>query len=780
MKTIIRNFLSILRRYRLATALNVLGLSVAFAAFLAIMIQVDYDRNFDRCHRNADRIFRVEPHHEGRGFQAIVSRPFSEAFFRSSPYIEAGTIATMKNVLFFSAESRGEQNFYQEDMSNVTPSFVDVFAFDMIEGDGRALDDPEKALIPHSLAKKFFGDEPATGKILQGRDRNYTVGGVYRDFPRNSTLGNVIYTSMDPGENINHWGNWNYVCYIRVSAAEHAGGLFENFKKNFDWASIDNTWYEKLSMRLTPLPELHYVTDVYYDPTPKASRRTVYILLTIAFVIVTIAGINYTNFSAALAPRRIRSINTQKVFGGSTAVIRTALVLEGVVICLFSFLLALGMLAAAGHTPLTALIDADLSPVAHAGTVSLTAGLALLTGLLAGLYPSFYVTSVPPAMALKGSFGLSAKGRHLRNALISVQFIASFVLIISASFMFLQNRYMQHAPLGYDRDELLVTHVTERIIESRDAFDSRLKGFAGIEDVTYAQVILSSGDQYMGWGRLYHDRQINYQCLPVEPSFLRVMGIEVMEGRDFREDDKNTRHGAYIFNEKARGEFGLVLNDRIDSAEIVGFMPDVKFASFRTAVTPMAFYIPGTDMQNWLRLFHMHIKVKAGADLRAAMTHVRQTLKEFDGEYPFNVHFFDEVLNHTYEKEQRLGNLITLFSLVAIFISIVGVFGLVIFDSEYRRREIGIRKVFGATTREILVAFNRTYVRILCLCFLPAAPVAWYAVTRWLESFAYRTPMYWWVYPAAFAVVFALTVATVTFQNRRAANANPIDSIKAE
>jgi putative ABC transport system permease protein len=204
----------------------------------------------------------------------------------------------------------------------------------------------------------------------------------------------------------------------------------------------------------------------------------------------------------------------------------------------------------------------------------------------------------------------------------------------------------------------------------------------------------------------------------------------------------------------------------------------VKFASLRQEVIPMAFFVWGT--QNWGSTpRHAYIKVSAGSDLRAAIGHVRSTLTTFDSEYPFNVRFFDEVLNNLYEKEQKLGSLISLFSLVAILISIVGVFGLVVFDSEYRRKEISIRKVFGSTTGEILLIFNKGYVRILCLCFVLAAPLAWYAVTRWLESFAYRTPMYWWVYLAAFAIVFVLTVATVTFQNWRAANVNPAEAVNS-
>ena len=242
---------------------------------------------------------------------------------------------------------------------------------------------------------------------------------------------------------------------------------------------------------------------------------------------------------------------------------------------------------------------------------------------------------------------------------------------------------------------------------------------------------------------------------------------------------KIRRYGTFVFNERARTEYGLEIGSLIDSMEIVGFMPDVKFASFRTEVTPMAFFVWGTN--NWgNQPNYAYIKVKAGSDLRGAMQHVKTTLQSFDPEYPFNVRFFDEVLNGLYEKERSLSSLITLFSLIAIFISVVGVFGLVVFDSEYRKKEIGIRKVLGSTTEEIIVMFNKTYIRILCVCFVLGAPIAGYVVHRWLENFAYKTPMYWWVYLIAFAIIAVITILTVTFQNWRAANENPVHSIKNE
>jgi putative ABC transport system permease protein len=783
MKTIIRNFLGVIRRYRLAAALNVLGLSVAFAAFMVIMMQVDYDRNFDRFHRDADRIFRMESSGVfGSEWSNAVSRPWADAIIQSSPHILAGTIIRGRaQELYFSVETDGEKHFYEERYARVTPSFADVFTLDMTEGSDRALADPEKALIPQSLARKLFGREPAVGRTLTGREATYTVGGVYRDFPRNSSVKNTVLIPIDGKENIDKWDDWHYECFIRLDAAEQTAGLFDNLKRTFTAPAAlgsDFAWKDDgLKFRFNRLPDLHFTTGVVFDLVPKSSAQTLFILLSIAIAIVVIAGINYTNFATALVPKRVRSINIQKVFGGNTRVIRAALVFEGVIIALAAFLLALAAVYEAKDTPLAALVDADLSLTQHPGLLALTAVLAVLTGVAAGLYPSWRVTSFTPAMMLKGHFGLSSGGRRMRSVLTGIQFVSSFALIIGASFMYLQNAYMQHASTGYNRDALIVTNLTPELSRQYGLLTGRLKNFADIEDVTYSLRLLSSSDSYSIWERDYHDRPVTFELFPVDASFLRVMGIEVTDGRDFREEDGRTGDGVFIFNETARSAYELVLNDKVNGSEIIGIMPDVKFASFRKAVAPMAFFVTPSD---WTRPQYAYVRVKAGSSLREALTHVQQTLKEFDANYSFEVRFFDDVLQKTYESELRLGLLIALFSLIAIFISLAGVFGLVVFDSEYRRREIGIRKVFGATTREILLTFNRTYVRILCFCFALSAPVAWYAVARWLERFAYRTPMYWWVYVAAFAAVFVLTVSTVTFQNWRAAGMNPVDSVKSE
>jgi putative ABC transport system permease protein len=476
---------------------------------------------------------------------------------------------------------------------------------------------------------------------------------------------------------------------------------------------------------------------------------------------------------------RIKSINTRRVLGARRNTIRLLLAFEAVFICLLSYFIALVFVLMFKGSPQANSVDADLSLSAHPLIVGGMALIALLTGLFAGIYPSRYMTPFAPALVLNGSFGLSPKGRRLRNTLIGFQYISSFALIIGASFMYLQNYFMQHSPLGYDKDGIITAQIG-RIQQQREAFTNQIKSYSGIEDVTYGESLLSSSDQYMGWGRKYKGENISFQCLPVHYTFLKVMGIEITEGRDFRAEDAGTQYGALVFNETARKQSNLELNTMIEgNGEIIGFMPDVRFASFRTAVEPMAFYVWGAENRGG-QYGNAYIKVKAGADMRAAMSHIRATLAEFDPEYVFNIRFYDEVLQRLYEKEIALSSLITLFCLIAIFISIVGVFGLVMFDSECRRKEIGIRKVLGASVTGILIMFNRVYFRILAICFVIAAPLAWYGITRWLQNFAYKTPMYWWVYLLAFVAIGVITVCTVTFQNWRVANDDPVKATKSE
>ena len=796
MRPLIRNFLSVIRRFKMALVLNILGLSVAFAAFMVIMIQLDDDLGYDKCHKDHDRIFRLEIYLPLLSPTRVpmAPRPLSERFFESSPYIVAGAVTKHSMADFFGGgdayfhvETEGTRNYFKEKAVVVTPSFFDVFTFDFVEGSTDVYIAPGNVFIPLSMARKIFGNDPAVGKqMVFGDDMGtQTVLAVYRDFPANTIIENCMYFAMDPEESKNNWGDWGYNAFIRVNDASNAAMLVDNFLQNFDFtkfgvgASREEMEQMGFQMYLTPLTDIHFLPDMQYDFASKASKQTLMILFAIAIVIIVIAAINFTNFSTALTPMRIKNINTQRVLGARRSTLRSAIAAEAVVVSFIAYLISILLVAFFNTTPLARLVDADLSMTAQPFIIGGTALIALLTGVFAGMYPAHYMTSFAPALVLKGSFGLSPKGKKLRNTLISIQFVASFTLIIGASFMYLQNRFMQHSPLGYVKDNLIIVDIG-RIYDSRDAFTNQIKAYSGVEDVTYSTFTLSSADGYMKWGRGYRGTDITFQVLPVQYTFPDVMGIKVTEGRGFRQEDTNLEQGVWVFNESARKQFNMELNTTFeDTGEIIGFMPDIKFASFRMAVEPMGFYVQGKN-NNWIKTDIAYIKLMPGINIRAALSHIHSTLAEYNTDYPFEIRFFDEILQRLYEKETALSKLITLFSLLAIFISIVGVFGLVVFDSECRRKEIGIRKVLGASTMGIIIMFNKSYFKILIICFVIAAPLAWYAVTRWLESFAYKTPMHWWVYLFAFVAVAAITVATVTFQNWRVASDNPINSIKTE
>ena len=630
-----------------------------------------------------------------------------------------------------------------------------------------------------SISSKLFGKESAVGRRINWGNQTKTIGAVYRDFPANTIVTNYIYfplpADMDKNNNAE-----NYHAYIRVDEAHNATYLFENFKRSFDAQAVSNMNESGFNLRLTVLSDIRYVTDAQFDRTPKANKQALSILFAISIIIVVIAGINFTNFSTALSPMRIKNINTQRILGALQQTIRLAIVSEAVFFSILSYFIAILFVLILKNGLLTGLVDANLSLISQPFIVVGTFLVALLTGLFAGVYPALYLTSFEPAFVLKGNFGLSPKGKKIRNTLIGIQYTSSFVLIIIAFFMYLQNSFMQNSfLLGYQKDNVVTVDIGI-IQDNREVFTNQIKAYSGVEDVTFGETLLSNLDQYMKFGKRYKGEFIDFQCLPIHYTFLKVMGIEIKEGRDFRQEDEGTLHGAYIFNESARNKYNLELNTVIDNdGEITGFISDIKFTSFRMEVEPMAFYVWGT--QNWgTQPNQAYIKLKAGTNNRSGMSHINYVLSQFDSNYPFNVRFYDDVLQQTYEKEISLSLLISLFSFIAIFISIVGVFGLVVFDSECRRKEIGVRKVFGASTLGIIVMFNKAYLKILAICFVVAVPLAWYTVNRWLENFAYKTPMHWWAYLLAFVAVGAITVCTVTFQNWRVANDDPVKSIKSE
>ena len=783
----IKNFIFVLKRFKTSSILNILGLSVAFAAFIAIMIQVSFEYNFESCHPNANRIYRVDMLRNGEPTQ-ILPCAFANAIIASSPYIKEATIVTpideWVGTMYVSTGNEANEKGFMEPFETCYPGITKIFGFTFTEGDPNCLNDPEKVIIPQSMALRMYGKESATGKILHikepvwtKRGKNMlTVGGVYKDLPANTQIKNVIYTQIDDNQK-DDWMSQNYMLYLLFDSNNEASTFEESFNKKFDFSPLNNN--SKVSISLVPL------RDIYFGQTGfrSGNENTVKILFAIALLIIIIAAINYTNFSIAMTPMRIRSLNTKKILGSSTVALRASLVSEAVILSFISWVIALFIINLLAKSNQLSFFDADFNLLNHIPLLLIVAVIALLIGFCAGLFPAFYATAFQPALVLNGSFGLSPAGRKLRTFLIGFQNVISICLIIAAIFMQKQNHFLLNYNQGFDKEQVAIVQLNAKMYrESKDLYVNKLKEYSGIEDVAFSKQLLGASDGYTGYTFQYKDKQFGGYTLEVSDNFLNVMHIPVAEGRSFMPSDTAGRTLAFILNKPLQKKLAITAGETIgmsvwnlSSCNVVGIVGDLKFTSLRQGADNILFMFG-----SYAALPYSYVRLKAGTNLFDAISHIRKTTASIDPTFPVKIEFYDEVLNNLYKKEINLNKSISLLSGLAIIISIVGIFGLVLFETQYRRKEIGIRKVFGSTTQEILALFNKTYFRILCVSFVIAAPLAWFGVNRWLENFAYKTKLSWWIYPLAFLIVFVLTAVTVTFQNWRAASSNPVDSIKTE
>ncbi|MCS3348984.1 FtsX-like permease family protein [Parabacteroides distasonis] len=607
------------------------------------------------------------------------------------------------------------------------------------------------------------------------------MGGVYKDFPGNTTVQNRIYVPMDQLDLLkSSWQMYANEIYVTLDDPLNKEEVLDHFNKTFDFAKSQMGSAQEIALRLTSLKDVYYTHDTTFDFNPKGHRETNYVLLGIAFLILFIAGINFTNLTTSLIPLRLKTINTHRVLGCSIYKLRAISLIESIVICLISYILALFIVNDLSYTPIANWVDADIRLSQYKGLILLTALIAILTGCLAGLYPAIRSTSYAPALVLKGSFGLSPKGKKVRVALIGFQYTVSIALIIVTLFMGLQNHFMTSSEqLGFNKDQVAIVNLTPEIYaKHKPQYIQKLKDYPGIEDVAFSVYELSKEDDMIDLEYARHeDKDVFFKVFYASENFLSVMDIQVEEGRDFTREDLNKAQSDYIINPAAERDFHLHPGDRFNDRTVLGVSKDFRFNSCRIASSPFVFAL-NNDIPNPKLV--SYIRFNSKTNLQEAVVHVRETLKEIDPTFPFEISFYNTILNNLYQKEQTLGKLISLFGIMAILISIVGVFGLVLFETQYRRKEIGIRKINGATTGQILLMFNKTYIRIVSVCFIISIPIAWMGTQQWLENFAYKTPLHLWVFIVAFLIILSVTIGTVTFRNWQAANENPVNSVKSE
>lgn len=792
-----KTFLYMFRRYRVATLLNLFGLGVAVATFYLFMTQVIYNRTYNHSIQNHERVFRLEVKSAIFNGQwgSEVCRPF-ETILRGLPHVQA-----VMNVSPYGNQmtvSMGKKEINCRVVSMSKPG-VEFFCGKLLYGSSKAWEYGPTVIISRSTAMTLFGTEKAVGKTFfkKGNDdqkMQVTVVGVSEDFPDNCTIANGIYPCEDPKQE-DDGSEWSFNVYVRLDDAANKAKVERSFKKAAMTAAgfTDVKAFEKelgQTYRLTPIDDIYFTGIGMKD---KGNSGLVDVLTVASVFILFIALLNLLNFTLSEVPMRIRGINTRRVMGASQGSLRLQLIMENVFVAVVAIALAFLMLVAFQRSETCMkLVIGSIRFADHWGLVAAMVVSALAVGALSAVIPAWYSTSFAPALVLKGSFGLSPRGRKLRMAIMAVQFCVAFVLAIYIGVMVGQSRYIFNTDYGFDKDEVFYVYLSNEGMQKKAAIRTELQKLACVENVGFAQTPIGSSDGYMGWGRGSKDRHMNMQVLICDTGYVKTMGLKIEEGRNFRSSDATT--GAYIANRTMMNRYkwlkvGEPIGDDKEwggmAYDIVGVCNNFKLKSMRqdNSDIPVLFLVGNPDfVQNWGdRCYCLFVRVAKGSDKIAAKHDIEKVLNRMDpGEVDYKMTFLDEDLQYLYEDEFRFISQVKFFAIICMIITIIGVFSLTMFETEYRRKEIGIRKVMGSSVGAVVGLFVARYTVPLVLSFVVAAPVGYWLCRQWLQSFAEHTPLYWWLFPLSFVCVSVVVIATVAAQSWKVATENPVESIKTE
>ena len=799
MKIAFHNFLTTLRRYKVSSLLNVIGLTLAFTAFYVILVQVRWEMTFNRAIPDAGQICLVAPRSpfDETGYSICSTRPDGEQLIARSPEIEAGgCIRPWRHDQPVWVKRQGEFRRFRMSVNSVSTGFPATVGMRVVEGDLQALTQPHGVALARSQAERlglhagdllWFGDRE--GKRT---DDPHEVVVLYEDFPANSSFAHIVAVT-DVGDRDMDSGYWNDCYFVRLRAGADPDAVarrWEEIHTENNRAYMERMapiWGEEISEEerndrrdclLVPLDRLYFDRRVFdgMGTFPSGSSTLTCSLLSVAVLVILIALINFVNFFFALVPVRLRAVNILKVFGAPTRSLRFSFLFEALGFMLLAQFCAWYVAIALKGTEFASYVSSSLALGDNLPVLAISLGVSFAAAFVAGSLPAWYITSFNPAMAAKGSFVGSTAGRRFRTALLGVQFFIAIGLIVFSLCTLLQQRYVRRFELGFEHGRVLTFETNSQRLSRADRFGefaSALKQDPRIVGVTAGQGPFVVGN-YSLWGREVAGEEVMIHVRPVRSNFLEVLGIPVLAGEGFKPEYDRDTTWHYIVNDLLARK-GAGLGFRLDDGVVVGICPDIHFRPLQYPVVPFAFVTVSGDMGTF------YVRLTAGADPDAACDHIRQTARRFDPdcEAP-DIRFMDEDIEMQYARERRITTIVGLFTVLAVVIALMGVFGIVLFETQHRRREVAIRKVMGATTGEVLRLFNRRYVTLVTVCFLLAAPAGYWAVDRWLGTFAYRMPIRWWVFAAAFVAVLLVTAATVTFCSWRTANENPADSVKSE
>ena len=731
-----------LRRYKTATQLNLLGLSMALAAFYLFMTQVEYNKTFNHSLKDYQRTYRVEQCGSDSKWYPSLPAPLKE-LWGQIPHVEETTVNKCGAMPL---TIKVGENLFQTGLSFMDKNTLDFWGIHLLPGSNSWKEQPDGYIISESLARQIFGTENPVGKkfaIPQWNSEGLTIIGVCQDFAENCSFENGLFQCYQESW-FQNMTEWNYEIYLRLDNPENKGQMEKEIRKLYKERFGED---ETLQFRLVPMDRAYFEGSSYAD---KGNESLVYVLQAASIFVLIIGLFNFANFSLAQAPVRMRSINTRKVMGATTASLRLGMILENVLWSVVALTGAALLILLFQKSPeCMKLVSGNLSFQTHGKLVGMTLLATLGIGVLSALFSAWYATSFPPALVLKGSFGLSPRGKMLRWTMLTIQFIVAFSLTLYVLVMTGQTHYIFNADYGFNKDEVLYAQLPHEAMSKKDYLRQEITKLPFAENCSFAEPVLGSSDGYMGWGRGSGEHNLSFFALCVDEHFLKTMDIKMVEGRDFNQHD---RKGAYILNQAMIQKYPWIKLEQPIGQDIegwgseeshypvVGICENYKLTSMRNDnnTIPAAFIIMSPDMTvNWGdRCKTIFVRIAKGYDKLEAKKQFR---------------FLDEDLQITYEEEFRFIAQVRFFAFICIFITLIGVFCLTLFETEYRRKEIAIRKIMGSTVS-----------------------------MQWLQNFAEHTPIHWWFFPLTLLTVATIVLLTVVLQSWRVATENPVNSIKTE
>ena len=787
-----------LQKNKLYSFVNIIGLTVGITSCILIGLYIIHELSYDRFHKNASRIVRVTMEGGSDGSidkVAVTGTKVGPQFQRSFPAVQAFT-RTMK---YDGLVSYGGKKFKEQGILFADSTFFTIFSFQLIKGDPAAvLKAPNQVVITESLAKKYFGDEDPVGKTLNVfNTRNYIVSGVAADAPKNSQVrfSLVVSFSSTRASKTEEWWSANYVTYLLLARPDNLPSLQRQvtafMKTDQPRKEAGLTGANYLTFWLEPLAYVHLHSSLD-GLEPNGNITYIYILAAIAVLILTIACVNYTNLATAQSEGRKGEISIRKVLGAGKGQLLRQYLGESFLLTFISLVLAIvlsiQLLPLFNHIADKSLSASDiLRPIPLSSLLLL----GIIVSILAGAYPALILSNLKLMELLRSGFRLSHSGGGLRKSLIVFQFAIAVFLMVSTIFIVQQLSFIRNKKLGYDKDHVLVLPIADGMQKDYDAIKAAISLDPRILSVGGA----CGNPTFVQWtdalkvGVGGERKSISVKAIPADQDFVRTLGIRILSGTDFSRADL---HLMDTSNDGANYRYSFMLNE--SAAKALGWTPeqaigktvyknrpgtvkavvkDFHFASMHESIGPLILF------QDTQFLSSLYVKI-TGKDVGGAIDYLQGVWKERIPYYPFEYHFLDDDYNALYTTETRTGQLFGAFALTAILLACLGLFALAAFTTVQRTKEIGIRKVLGASLTSITALLSADFLKLVSIAALVAFPLSFWAVSKWLHEFAYHISISAWVFVAAFMLSLLISLLTVGFQAIRAGLANPVKSLRSE